>query len=118
MKIILNNIELYGFHGIHDLEKKVGLYFDIDTTIEFMEKNVITELKDTIDYGTIFTIIRNEFKIKESLLESLAERIASSIKSSYPIISTLSLRITKKGAYIEGLKGNVGVEITKFYNLD
>ena len=118
MKIIINNIELYGYHGIHELEKKVGLYFEVDANIEFIEKTGITELNETVDYATVFSIIKNEFIITESLLETLVERIAASIKASYPFISTITLRIIKKGAYIEGMKGNVGVEITKFYNLD
>ena len=118
MKIILNNIELYGYHGIHELEKKVGLNFEIDACIEFIEKTVITELHETIDYAAVFSIIKKEFKITESLLETLVERIAASIKASYPFISTITLRIIKKGAYIEGMKGNVGVEFIKIYNLD
>jgi dihydroneopterin aldolase len=115
MKIILNNIEFYGYHGIHDLEKKVGLNFQVDATIEFSEKSIITALNQTIDYGAVFTIIKQEFNVTESLLETLIERIASAIKDSYPFISRISLRIIKKGAYIEGMKGDVGVEFTKNY---
>lgn len=118
MKIILSNIELYGYHGIHDLEKKVGLNFQVDANIEFSEKGIITELNQTVDYGNVFEIIKKEFNVTESLLEALVERIAASIKASYPFISTISLRIIKKGAYIEGMKGDVGVEITKNYILD
>lgn len=118
MKIILNNIELYGYHGVHDLEKKVGLIFQVDANIEFSEKSIITELHQTIDYAAIFSIIKNEFKVTESLLETLVERIVISIKSSYPFISKISLRIIKKGAYIEGMKGDVGVEINKNYIVD
>ena len=118
MKIILSNIELFGYHGVHELEKKVGLIFQLDSTIEFIEKESIVEINDTIDYGIVFSIIKKEFQITESLLEPLANRIADSIKTFYPIISSISLRIIKKGAYIQGLKGNVGIEICKVYNLN
>ena len=118
MKIMLSNIELYGYHGIHELEKKVGVNFEVDACIEFIEKTIITELYETIDYAAVFSIIKNEFKVTESLLETLVERIAASIKASYPFISVITLRIIKKGAYIEGMKGDVGVEVTKNYILN
>jgi len=118
MKIILNNVELYGYHGIHELEKKVGFNFVVDAYIEFIEKTVIAELHETIDYAAVFSIIKKEFIVTESLLETLIERIAASIKTSFPFISTITLRIIKKGAYIEGMNGNVGVEVTKSYNLE
>lgn len=116
MKIILSNIELIGYHGVHELEKKVGLIFQLDSTIEFNEKDPIVELNDTIDYGIVISIIKKEFQITESLLEPLANRIANSINAIYPFISSITLRIIKKGAYIQGLKGDVGVEIFKVYD--
>jgi dihydroneopterin aldolase len=113
MKILLKDIELYGFHGVHELEKKVGIAFKVDAIIEFNEKDYISDLTDTIDYEIVFSIIKSEFVIKESLLECLAIRIINSIKAKFPFISAISLSIIKKGAYIEGLNGNVGVELTR-----
>ncbi len=118
MKILLKEIQLYGYHGIHELERKVGVLFQLDVSIEFSDNRVIKNIEDTIDYSRVFSIIKREFSLTEQLLEILAERIASSLKVSFPYISNTSLRIIKKGAYIDGLIGSVGVELNKDYNID
>lgn len=115
MKILLRDLEFFSFHGVHELEKKAGAIFLLDVTIEFNEKKLITDLDDTIDYEVVYGIIKEEFSSTESLLEVLAEKIAEAIKFCFPFVSQINIKIIKKGAFIKGLSGHVGVELTKNY---
>jgi dihydroneopterin aldolase len=115
MKILLRDLEFFSFHGVHELEKKVGTIFLLDATIEFEENKLITDLHHTIDYEVVYEVIKKEFSSTESLLEVLAEKIAQAIKIRFPFVSQIILRIIKKGAFIKGLSGHVGVELTKNY---
>jgi dihydroneopterin aldolase len=115
MKIILKDIELYGFHGVHEIERRVGVNFivEIIMQINIQEKNL--QLHDTIDYEEVFSILKTEFAIPTILLESLAIKIAEEIKSRFPQLSSISIKLMKVGAAIDGLQGKVGIEFEKSY---
>jgi dihydroneopterin aldolase len=115
MKIILNDIELYGFHGVHELERKVGVNFIVDITmqINLTEKNL--QLHDTIDYAEVFSILKTEFAIPTVLLESLAIKISEAIKNRFPQLLSVSIKLMKIGAAIDGLQGKVGIEFEKSF---
>jgi dihydroneopterin aldolase len=115
MKIILKDIDLYGFHGVHELERKVGVNFMVDIVmqIEIMEKDL--QLHDTIDYAVVFSILKTEFAIPTLLLESLAIKISEAIKIQFPKLLSISIKIMKIGAAIDGLQGKVGIEYDKSF---
>ena len=115
MKIILKDIELYGFHGVHELERKVGVNFMVDIVmqIKILEKDL--QLHDTIDYAAVFSILKTEFAIPTRLLESLAINISDAIKIQFPKLSSISIKIMKIGAAIDGLQGKVGIEYDKSF---
>ena len=68
MKIFLKDILLYGYHGILDLERKVGTEFSINIymDIDLPEANIT--LDDTIDYSVVFSLLKEEFLISTPLL--------------------------------------------------
>ena len=115
MKIILKDIELYGFHGVHEIERIVGVNFMIDIFLEIdiMDNNI--QLHDTIDYAEVFLILKNEFKKPTALLENLALNISDAIKLRFPILLNITIKIMKIGAAIDGLQGKVGIEFNKTF---
>ncbi len=115
MKIILNNIELYGFHGVHELERIVGVNFMVDIVLQINVKENDIQLHDTIDYAAVFSILKTEFAIPTLLLESLAIKISDAIKAQFPKLSSISIKIMKIGAAIDGLQGKVGIEYDKSF---
>ena len=117
MKVFLKDILLYGYHGIHDLEKKVGTEFSINITmdIDLPETNIM--LDDTIDYSVVFSLLKEEFLIATPLLENLAIRISERIKSVFPLMNKIQVNIIKYNAPIVGFQGEVGIEFEKTYSL-
>ena len=117
MKVFLKDIILYGYHGIHDLERKVGTEFSININMDIdLSESTIT-LDDTIDYSVVFSLLKEEFSIASPLLENLAIRISERIKSVYPLMNKIQLNIIKHNAPIEGFQGEVGIEFEKIYSL-
>jgi dihydroneopterin aldolase len=113
MQIILNDILLHGFHGVHPLEKKVGTAFRIDIQIDLDPSVSVQNLSDTVDYAEVFTLLKKEFQVAEDLLEVLTERIISSIALLSSNITTIDISIVKTNAPIAGFQGEVGVRLKK-----
>lgn len=103
-KIILENINLFGFHGCMKEEAKVGSLFKIDLEINLnLEKASITdELSDTIDYTYLYKIIKKEMFIRSNLIENLAQRIINSINKNYKQINHIKIKICKISPPLEG----------------
>lgn len=116
MKIILKDIELYGYHGVHELEKKVGVSFLVNMCMNIDIDQPDISLDETIDYAIVLSILKVEFNQPSSLLESLAIRIAASVKLTFPQLLGISINIMKIGAPIENFLGCVGIEYEKSYS--
>lgn len=116
LKIHLKDVRLYGFHGVHPLENKVGLEFVIDLSIDVKSSKQKLELSDTIDYETVFKLLKKEFSIPEALLENLANRIIEKIQFNYPLATAVNISIAKIGAPIQHFNGKVGISIHRTFH--
>lgn len=113
MQIILKDVVLYGYHGVHPLEKKVGTQFRINILIELDQQKPVKDLEGTLDYAQVFNTLKEEFKTKEDLLEVLIDRIITSISSLSSNINKIDISIFKLNAPIIGFQGEVGVRKEK-----
>lgn len=113
MQIILKDILLHGFHGVHPLERKVGTSFRIDIQIDLDPCVSVQNLGNTVDYAEVFTTLKKEFQETEDLLEVLAERIISSIALLSSNILSIQISIVKLNAPISSFQGEVGVRLKK-----
>lgn len=113
MQILLKDVILFGLHGVHPLEKKVGTPFRINIQIDLDPDVSIQSLVDTLDYALVFSTLKKEFQVTEDLLEVLIERIISSIALLSSHINTIDISIIKLNAPIIGFKGEVGVRKQK-----
>ena len=97
-RLVLDGIDLVGFHGQADMERRRGNRFRVDLIIEgdLAGSLASDSLEDTVDYGRVVSVIRDVNREKSHLLiESLAEAIASALFARFPRISRLSLRVAK-----------------------
>ena len=117
MKIFLKDIILYGYHGIHELERKVGTEFILKVNMEIDIPTTTITLDDTIDYSVVFSLIKEEFSIPTTLLENIAIRISERVKAVYPLMNAIQVNIIKNNAPIEGFQGQVGIEFEKKYTV-
>ena len=111
MKIRLNDIKLFGYHGLNSNEKKDGQNFIISisllTNIDIGKIN--DNIDNTIDYTIIYNIVEKVFNEKRyNLLESLVNEIKMSIKDS-PLIKSnhgkiidIEITVSKSGKLFDG----------------
>jgi dihydroneopterin aldolase len=116
MQVILKDLSLFGYHGVHPLEKKVGTPFSMNITIDLAVNHQIISIEDTLDYAKVYETVKREFNQVEDLLEILLERIISAIQQLSNQITVIDITLEKLNAPITGFKGKVGVRITKSFS--
>ncbi len=102
--INLSDIRLFAYHGVLEQERKAGnnyivnIHLDADLSLACESDNV----EDTINYALVYNIVEEEMKIPSNLLEHVAMRILKSIKSTFPQVVRLEVRIAKNNPPVRG----------------
>tara|TARA_B100001057_G_scaffold64715_1_gene58451 strand:+ start:13826 stop:14176 length:351 start_codon:yes stop_codon:yes gene_type:complete len=103
-KIYVNNAWFYSFHGCLHEESIVGSEYlvniIVETNTEDAEKN--DNLKSTVDYVDIYNAVKAEMEKPSKLLESVMERIITSIKGVSGNITAVDVSIKKLSPPIGG----------------
>lgn len=115
MQILLKDILLFAYHGVHPLENKIGTHFKVNLIIEIGEDKVV-ELNDTIDYAEVFALLKQEFSKTEKLLEVLADRILDEMALKFKQILHIEIEILKLDPPIPSFQGAVGIKKSKKIN--
>ncbi|WP_185855310.1 dihydroneopterin aldolase [Blattabacterium cuenoti] len=103
-KIILNKIKLFGHHGCIPEEKFIGNNYLINLEIEvdFSNAYINDELSSTIDYVHLYSIVKEEMKIRSKLMEHLAKRIITKLKI-FKKLKYAKIKICKKNPPLKGI---------------
>lgn len=113
-KIILKQMQFYGFHGLFPEENKLGQRFIVDVVLflNLKQAGKSDEMTDSIDYGRVYEMIK---KIVEgeakNLLEAVAEKIASQLFNHFHLLQACEVKVTKPDPPIPGHYESVAVEI-------
>lgn len=111
--ISIEGMEFFAYHGCFDEEQLIGtkfivdLYFEVDTE----EAELSDDLSKTINYQSVFLIVKEEMQQKSKLLEHIGRRILNRLKSEYPKIESATLKISKLNPPLGGKIENVSVTL-------
>jgi len=96
-KIILEGMEFFGYHGCFHEEQVIGAMFIITLELETntSKAELSDDLEDTINYQTVYNLVKNEMEQKSHLIERVAARILQSLKSTFPEITGARIRLSK-----------------------
>jgi len=112
-KIIIKNLNLYGYHGVRDIEKADGQNFRFNIEIILNKGGPINSdnLEDTLNYSEAIKIIKEINKSQKfNLLETLSQKIAIRIFKMSPAVDKVSVKIEKTSPPIDEDIESVGVE--------
>ncbi len=116
MKIFLNEMVFYGYHGVHAEERVLGQRFIVNITVETDSKSdiEIAHLKDTVDYTEIYAEVKNIMEKKQfHLLENCANDILEAILSDFDKVVAATVRIKKPSVPINGSLASVEIEMER-----
>jgi len=112
-KILIKNLNLFGYHGVKESEKSEGQNFRFNIEV-FIKKDDFSKddsIEDTVNYSKIIKLVK---RINSSssfdLLETLAQEIAGQIEKMSPLIGKVAVKIEKTSPPIKENLESVGVE--------
>ena len=114
MRISLNDVHFFGHHGIYEEEKILGNTFIVNLYVDFIPaENIIKNISETIDYVTLFELVKARMAKPTPLLETIVTELAETILKDFTIVHTVFVKITKSQVAINTLQGNMSVSITR-----
>ena len=95
--VFLKNVRFHAFHGVMAQERQVGGEFLLSLRVGYplakaMESD---DVKDTLDYATLFDLAKREMDIPSQLLEHVAGRIVKAITTAFPEVTSIDLELAK-----------------------
>jgi len=114
MRISLDKLVFFGYHGLYAEEKKLGNTYIIDVLIDFTPKqSSINHLEQTIDYVQVYALIKKWMAIPTPLLETLVGNMADDILDTEVLAEKVMVKITKQHLPIAEFEGTASVLIEK-----
>ncbi len=105
MKICLNDMVFYGYHGVFAEERSLGQRFivSLQLTTYAEHDSEIHKLEDTVDYTKVYALLK---EIMESdqfhLLESVANAILDRVLAEFSLVCKAEVFIQKPSVAIQG----------------
>jgi 7,8-dihydroneopterin aldolase/epimerase/oxygenase len=113
--VALEGLEFHAYHGVYPHERESGNWFEVDIAVEtdFTEGALNDELSGTVNYETLFRIIKEEMEKPSKLLETVAEQIVLSILNQLSRVVKVELRIAKLNPPIGGKCRRASISIIR-----
>jgi dihydroneopterin aldolase len=105
MKIKLNKMVFFGFHGTQPEERTLGQRYIVDFVLETDAAGdaAIRHIEDTIDYTKVYALIKHVMeKHSYHLMENCANHVLDSIMKNFASIIKAEIRIKKPSVPING----------------
>ena len=96
--VILRNVRFHAFHGVMPQERQVGGDFLLTLRVGYplakaMESD---EVGDTLNYASLYSLVKQEMNQPSQLLEHVAGRIAKAVMNAFPAVTSVDLELTKQ----------------------
>ena len=111
--ISLKNVKFWAFHGVFPEEKVLGNWFIVQLEVVLFNQNEIQQLEETVDYGQLYSLLKEEMDLAVPLLEELAERIVQKCLARFSQISEVRIEIEKFRPAIGLIDGNSSIRLQK-----
>jgi len=106
----------YGYHGVHDEERKLGQRFVVTVQLHTLaeEDANIRQLEDTVDYTKVYADIKEIMETNQfQLLEACANTVGDRLLADFPMVWQVSVCIQKPSVPIQGILKSVEVELIR-----
>jgi dihydroneopterin aldolase len=115
--IRLNDIVFYGYHGVLPEEQALGQRFlvSLELRLDLRPAGETDDLNRTVNYSEVYGAVREIVTgPPQRLIESVAERIAAQLLTTYPAVESVWVSIRKPEVPIAGsILGSAEVRIER-----
>ena len=110
LSIHLHNIILFAHHGIYEEEITIGNSFELNISVKYTPLKIpVTHMAETIDYVSIYELVKTRMALPTPLLETVITDIGKRILAQFVQAEEIMISIKKVHPPINGIVGTVGV---------
>ena len=93
----MREVRFHAFHGVMPQERKVGADFTVSLRVGVDLSRAIEsdDVEDTLNYATLYEVVKQEMAISSQLLEHVAGRIGKAVFNHFPQVESVDVVITK-----------------------
>jgi len=104
IKIELLGLEFFAYHGVYSSERKAGNNFIVNLTVlgDFHKAIESDNLEDTINYESLYEVVKKEMAMASNLIEHVAGRILDSVANEHEDIKEITVSVEKLRPPING----------------
>jgi dihydroneopterin aldolase len=96
-QIKLENLTFFSFHGLFPEERVLGNEFTLSVSVDRISQDKFSEnLKQSIDYGVLYSICAEIMQNPVDLLETICEQIVEKIELVCPDFKLIEISVTKE----------------------
>lgn len=113
-KIIIKDMQFYGFHGLLPEENKLGQRFNVDVELflSLQTAGETDDMTDSVHYGHAYDLVKAIVEGEAmNLIEAVAETIATELLGNFDLLSACNVKVIKPDPPIPGHYQSVAVEI-------
>lgn len=114
-KILIDSLELHGFHGWYKHEGEFGQHFmvDLELAVDVSRAAHSDQLADALNYGAVIAATRKLFLEKRyHLLEAVAVALGRGLLDEFALIQEVVVRVKKLTPPVPEKLAFAGVEVT------
>jgi dihydroneopterin aldolase len=113
--INVRGIHLRAHHGCLEEEARIGGDYVVNVQLkgDFTKAAKSDKLTDAADYVMVYNIVKEEMKIRSSLIEHVAERIATHLRKIFIGVDSITVEVIKKKPPMNGNVDEVSVVFEK-----
>jgi 7,8-dihydroneopterin aldolase/epimerase/oxygenase len=104
VKVELRGLELFGYHGVLEEERRDGQRFVYDVELEVGDRGASDRIEDAVDYREVAAAVREVNDGRQfRLLEALATAVADTLAERFPA-GRVCVRVRKPEVRPAGLE--------------
>jgi 7,8-dihydroneopterin aldolase/epimerase/oxygenase len=107
--IEVNGVRVFAYHGCLEEESRIGGHYRVDISVEgdFATAEATDKLTDTIDYGRVTTLVKEQMAQRSHLIEHVARRILDALKAEWKGTYRWRVRLVKEHPPVAGAVDHV-----------
>ena len=113
--IKLEGMEFFAYHGCFKEEQIIGTKFRVDLTIEADVEEAANndDLHLTINYLSVYQMIKKQMEIKSKLLENVGKRILDELYVQFPGVIKAEVKVSKLNPPLGGKLDCVSLTLSR-----